>query len=314
MAQYFKYFNKVPYIVEESSGLDLLTNLITRIKFLDDVKDVSSSYFFYDNFSGETPESLAYKFYGSVEKHWVILLYNEIIDPLFQWYKTTDVLNKFIDDKYKKNAFLRLQSTYDGTPIDEAYLEQFRGKTLIDNQSPATKVADVINVYTPQNSAYSAPTIEILQLSGSNFSSGETIKTDEGTPVLATTNLAEYGYRYALKARKYFIQFDRTVLYPQVDPKTVSEISEVDELTYREFLTNQEIFSSDVDLFTNDSITLTDNNGVSYTINYEYKAYEKTFNEHEVEENEKLRYIKILKKEYLPKVESEFRKFAGLSL
>ena len=49
---------------------------------------------------GDTPEILAYKLYGSSERHWIILLYNDIIDPLFDWPLQQSVLNNFIENKY----------------------------------------------------------------------------------------------------------------------------------------------------------------------------------------------------------------------
>ena len=34
---------------------------------------------------GETPESISYDFYDTVEFYWTILLVNEIIDPYHDW-------------------------------------------------------------------------------------------------------------------------------------------------------------------------------------------------------------------------------------
>lgn len=233
MAEYFNYFNKIPYIVEESSGVDLLTNLITRIKFLDEVKNVASAYFLFDNVYGETPESLAYKFYDSVERHWIILLYNEIIDPFYQWYKTGEAFNKYINEKYKNNL-----------------------------------------VYPNE------------------------------------------GFKYALETTgKYYIKNSKTVRYPFDDPKTTSELLEVDSITYQEFLTKTDIFAENVYLYTNEyNIDLVDDNGITYSVDYTYEGITKTFLEYETEENEKLRFIKILKKEYVTKVEAEFKKLAEINL
>ncbi len=100
MAKYFRFFPKTPYFLEETGDLDLVTNIITRIKFLEEIKNIGTGYFVYDIQNGDTPESLAYKFYGSVEKHWIILLLNDIVDPVFDWYKDYLIVNKYIDEKY----------------------------------------------------------------------------------------------------------------------------------------------------------------------------------------------------------------------
>lgn len=101
MANYFNYFPKTPYLLENNGELSLATNIITRIKFLDDVKNNITSYYTYDITEGETPESLAYKFYGTVERHWIILLLNEIVDPQFDWYLDENSFKKYVDKKYE---------------------------------------------------------------------------------------------------------------------------------------------------------------------------------------------------------------------
>lgn len=37
---------------------------------------------------GDLPENIAFKFYGDVNLHWIILLTNEIYDPFYEWYMT----------------------------------------------------------------------------------------------------------------------------------------------------------------------------------------------------------------------------------
>lgn len=323
MAQYFNYFTKIPYIVEESSGLDLLTNIITRIKFLDEVKDVASAYFLFDNVYGETPESLAYKFYGSTEKHWIILLYNDIIDPQFQWYKNYDVLNKYIDEKYKDYGNLKINRTnvFQNSiqrPITSLdLLESFFLGKIITNQSQ-TKRATVESVVTPTTgiNQYTDPRLLIKQISGERFTEGETIVTEEANPFSAQIITKAYDINYAIETTgKYFIRSKRTITYPLEIPNTVTEVSEIDRYTYEEYLTESDIFNSELYLFTNDTdIQLTDVNGVQYTLDYNYDTYTQTFYEYEIEQNEKLRYIKMLKSEYLPRVENEFKKLAALNL
>lgn len=233
MAEYFNNFTKIPYLIDDNSEINLLTNLITRIKFLDEVKNITGAYFLFDNVYAETPESLAYKFYGSVEKHWIILLYNEIIDPQYQWYKTGERFNKYVNEKYKNNL---------SYPND--------------------------------------------------------------------------GFRYALETvGKYYIKNTRVIKYPFDEPKTTSELIEVDATTYNEFLTKKDIFDENVYLYTNElDVIFNDDDGVQYKVDYLYEGSTQTLLEYEIEQNERLRYVKILKKEYIAKVEAEFKKLAALNL
>ena len=40
---------------------------------------------YYDVQDGDTPSILAYQVYGDANKHWVILLFNNIINPYYDW-------------------------------------------------------------------------------------------------------------------------------------------------------------------------------------------------------------------------------------
>lgn len=100
MANYFNYFPKTAYIDDDKSPLTLVTNILTRVKFLDSIKNNISSYYLYSVKDGETPENLAFNFYGSMERHWIILLLNDIRDPQFEWCMSYETFNKYINEKY----------------------------------------------------------------------------------------------------------------------------------------------------------------------------------------------------------------------
>lgn len=113
MTAFFNSFPKTPYISETNGELSLVTNIITRIKFLDKIKDIISSYYTYDMSPGETPESLAYKFYQTPQRHWIILLLNDIIDPQYDWYLESNSLGKYINKKYEALGALQNKSGYE---------------------------------------------------------------------------------------------------------------------------------------------------------------------------------------------------------
>lgn len=49
---------------------------------------------------GDTPENLSYRYYGSTQYYWVILLCNDIVDPREDWPKTQADLLTFCQRKY----------------------------------------------------------------------------------------------------------------------------------------------------------------------------------------------------------------------
>lgn len=57
-------------------------------------------YFWYTITTWESPENIAYDFYGSCDYVWVILTLNNIIHPVRDWLLDTDELNQYIENKY----------------------------------------------------------------------------------------------------------------------------------------------------------------------------------------------------------------------
>jgi hypothetical protein len=105
MAKYFNYFPKTFYSNDNAStGLDSVTNIIARFGFEQSLKNNSSAFYKYQIQESDTPEIIAHKYYGSAEKHWIVLLFNDIIDPQFDWPLKYDILINFVDAKYTANG------------------------------------------------------------------------------------------------------------------------------------------------------------------------------------------------------------------
>jgi hypothetical protein len=105
MAKYFNYFPKTYYTNSNTaSTLDSVTNILSKFKFQSEFKNNSVVYYEYDISDGETPEMLAHKFYGSSEKHWIILALNDIVNPQMDWPLEQKSLINFIDKKYESIA------------------------------------------------------------------------------------------------------------------------------------------------------------------------------------------------------------------
>jgi hypothetical protein len=105
MAEYFSFFPKTIYAQELDQGsVDFVTNLVSRFAFEKKFKENTSVFQKYDIRDGDTPESVAYKLYGSAEKHWIVLAMNDIVDPQYEWPLDQITLGKFVDSKYTANA------------------------------------------------------------------------------------------------------------------------------------------------------------------------------------------------------------------
>jgi len=164
MAKYFNYFPKTIYSNSDiSTGLDSVTNIIARFGFEQSLKNNSSAFYKYQIQESDTPEIIAHKYYGNAEKHWIVLLFNDIIDPQFDWPLKYDVLIDFVDAKYTANgaANTTVQSGLAwamSTNNVQAYYKIVT-KTDIDNVTLIEKIQVDANTYA--NVATSSTTITL---------------------------------------------------------------------------------------------------------------------------------------------------------
>lgn len=99
---YFSKFPLLTYPVKDGNGFRLVVarNLLRRIAISEDMKSSDSAFIQYDIKDGERPEHIAEKIYGDPSFHWIILLTNDITDPYHGWYKSSEVMQDFIQKKH----------------------------------------------------------------------------------------------------------------------------------------------------------------------------------------------------------------------
>ena len=105
MARFFNYFPKTVYTANtNSSGLDTVTNIISRFGFEKSLKENSAAFYKYSIQDSDTPEIIAHKFYENSERHWIVLMFNDILDPQFDWPLKYETFIKYVDKKYTANG------------------------------------------------------------------------------------------------------------------------------------------------------------------------------------------------------------------
>ena len=65
--------------------MDVVNNITSRFNFEEKFKENSAVAYEYEIKDSDTPEISASKFYGDSERHWIVLLFNNIIDPQFDF-------------------------------------------------------------------------------------------------------------------------------------------------------------------------------------------------------------------------------------
>lgn len=105
MAKFFSYYPKTFYVnTNNLFGVDSVTNITARFKFEESLKENSTVFYPYQIQDGDTPEIIAHKYYDDPERHWIVLLFNDIVDPQFDWPLTQRTIIEFINKKYASNG------------------------------------------------------------------------------------------------------------------------------------------------------------------------------------------------------------------
>lgn len=98
---YFDMFPKVFYDSKGNGNYSVMTNLLRRVKLVDDAKLNIVDFDYYDVKDGETPEMIAHKYYGDVNLHWTILTVNNVVDYYEDWPMSVQRFEEFVKEKYE---------------------------------------------------------------------------------------------------------------------------------------------------------------------------------------------------------------------
>jgi len=104
------YFNNFPLTFYSSgannvTSVDTVTNIIARFGFEETLKENSSAFYPYTIKDSDTPEIIATKIYNNPEKHWIVLMFNDIMDPQYDWPLPYESFNEYVDKKYSGPAY-----------------------------------------------------------------------------------------------------------------------------------------------------------------------------------------------------------------
>ena len=97
---YFSQFPLMAYDVKGDKTYKLLPDIIRRVKLRANIRNGMFMFDNYDVQEGETPESVAYRWFGDTELHWVILMTNNITDRYYEWPLTQPQFQAHLEDKY----------------------------------------------------------------------------------------------------------------------------------------------------------------------------------------------------------------------
>jgi hypothetical protein len=101
-----RYFNTLPLIVQSdfNGNSILVNNLMARSYMLPSLQKNVMLFYEYDVQETDTPENVAYRYYDDVNRFWLVLFSNNILDPQGEWPLTNNQFISFLDSKYGSAA------------------------------------------------------------------------------------------------------------------------------------------------------------------------------------------------------------------
>jgi len=102
-----KYFKSLPIIKQfdpNSNQYINAVNLTARGYMVPSLVDNLAFAYKYDVNEADTPENIAQRYYNDVNRYWIVLFGNNILDPQFGWPLTSSQFQSYLVNKYSAAA------------------------------------------------------------------------------------------------------------------------------------------------------------------------------------------------------------------
>ena len=192
---YFSKFPRVLYSVnKEGNDAKIVPDMLTRVKFIDSIIANQNLFFKYEIKGGETPEQIANRVYGDPEKHWIILLVNQLIDPQFDW-----ALGPFDFEKHIKRKYASLTINL---KTSETYPASYTvGETVYQGSTYDKSTAE--GVVTAYNSGTKILTVKFASEVLANAANITGVTSAQTHTIIGITNNLD-GYQWASNTTSHY--------------------------------------------------------------------------------------------------------------
>jgi hypothetical protein len=100
MALLFRPYPTISYRVPGTKRNIPVTDITRRFSLVNFLKNSRVNFDEYHVQDGETPQGVAYDYYGDVTLDWLVLFSNEIQDPYFDWPLSEENFKSYVEQKY----------------------------------------------------------------------------------------------------------------------------------------------------------------------------------------------------------------------
>jgi len=158
-----KYFETLPKVIytDNNNNKRILTNLITRVSLIPNLLKNPLLFYEYDIQESDTPEIIAHKYYGSVNRFWIVLFANQLLDPQWDWPMNYTVFSKYLEQKYEPSQLTEVHDYQkiitktdagSGTvTVEKINISEEEYNNLIEITNTYTLPTGVVTVQTTKN-------------------------------------------------------------------------------------------------------------------------------------------------------------------
>jgi len=286
------YFSKLPKLLYSTSrGIvnpKIVTNIFAKTKFLGDVFNNTSLYYKYAVKDGERPEDIAYKLYKDVNKHWIILMANDCIDPKYDWPLSSNDFDKYVKQKYSTiNLAL---STAESYPTNYSIGELvYQGPNLSDSSVQGEVIG-----FDTTNKILTVKFVNDVFANSVNVTGA----TSNVTHTVTSITLNNDGFQWASNTVRHYAVTEISVnSFDNISTTNKYLVSANDFNHASNTVINRNINTTLTNTYAlENSVTLTVTTTVAPVTHYDY----------EYDVNETKRFIKVPKKEYVGRIEEQF--------
>lgn len=293
---YFDKFPRVNYTFDGGLSSKRAVDITKRVGFKSYIKKNSEYFIEYQVRDGDTPEMVANKIYGDPGLHWVILIFNDIINPYYDWPLSQRSLEAYANNKYRGKTFFLTGTGGNSASIPDVTYD--RNMTVWSMNGYTQDAIALVRKYDK-----TLCSLEVTSISG-DFYADDVIYahgiTDGGTYEVQAT--VKKLVDTSIEALHHFQNpIDNTILNPLGTPPQAGtgEQAVIGHTGGLESLGDFEFLSTEAEYEDTLLYGYIVNNASTYVItNYE----------HENSENDNKRTIRLIRPEMLQRVISDFEK------
>lgn len=193
--KYFESFPQTSYTLDTNTlSNQLVTNILARSTFLREIANNTSIAYEYSVKDTDTPEIVAHKIYGDPYRNWIILLFNQIINPFYDWPIKNDALEELIYKKYGQNIDVARSTIHHYEK--EVTKKTLYGGIVIDTKVTTSAISEYeLNYSTEQLIPRALPTVADTSVAVES----KAITYPEYTLTMDTVHKAVSNYTYELE-------------------------------------------------------------------------------------------------------------------